>query len=111
MAGAFLAATFLAGAFLAGAFLAATFLAGAFLAATFLAGAFLAGAFFAGAFLASAFLGPAFFTVAATVGALAETVAGAVFSVLLVAGLFTGALRDLDNGESEVDMALLCVVI
>ena len=116
LAGAFLAATFFAGALLAGAFLAATFfagalLAGAFLAATFLAGAFLAGAFFAGAFLASAFLGPAFFTVAATVGALAETVAGAVFSVLLVAGLFTGALRDLDNGESEVDMALLCVVI
>jgi hypothetical protein len=71
----------------------------------------LASAFLASAFLGSAFLGSAFFTVAATVGALAETVVGAVFSVLLVAGLFTGALRDLDNRESKIDMALLCVII
>jgi hypothetical protein len=105
-----LAATFLAGAFLVTAFLAGAFLATAFLAGAFLAGAFLATAFLASTFLGSACLGAAFVTVDVTVGALAETV-DEVFSVLFVAGLFTGALRDLDNRESKIDMALLCVII
>jgi hypothetical protein len=85
-------------------------LAGAFLATAFLAGAFLVAVLLASAFLGSACLGAAFVAVDVTVGALDETVDD-VFSVLFVAGLFTGALRDLDNRESKIDMALLCVII
>ncbi|MDA7816360.1 hypothetical protein N9J15_02960 [Porticoccaceae bacterium] len=92
--------------------MAATFLTATFLATAFLAGAFLAGAFLAAAFFAAAFFTGAFFTAALAVGALAATLelVGSVFSMLLVAGLFTGALRDLDNRESRIDIALLCVI-